>query len=199
MCVVPQLSEYQQILTPRQAPNRVAYEASLMRRVAEGDACAFRVIVEAHHARVFRVARRIVGEEEASDVTQEVFLRVYAQADRFRGESQLATWLHRVTCNTALMVLRRRRPTEELPPDWDLADPEPVDRRYEQREELSRIQAVWGDLAEPHREILDLRLADDLSVLEIAERLALTVPATKSRMHRARLELIEKTRVRGGL
>lgn len=188
-----QIRAYQDVLSQGSREQLNLHERLLVQRVSDGDEEAFRVIAEVQLERIFRVALRIVrNEEDASDVAQEVLLTTYLHLQDFRAESQLSTWLHRVTCNSALMFLRRRRRHEviELENQVEVFKPEHV---YEQRETLGRVRAAWMELAPHHREILDLRVREDLSLKEIAESLKLSVAAAKSRIHRARLELVECT------
>src|SRR5438876_10608015 len=86
-------------------------------RARAGDNDGFRVLVERHSRNIFRLAFRMTGnEEDAEDVVQETFLKAYRHLARFRGDSQFATWLHRVAANCAVDLLRRRVPREEARP-----------------------------------------------------------------------------------
>ncbi len=192
-----QIRAYKDVLSQGSRQQLNLHERLLVQRVSDGDEEAFRVIAEAQFERIFRVALRIVrDDEDASDVAQEVLLTAHLHLRDFRSDSQLSTWLHRVTCNSALMFLRRRRRHEviELQNPLEAFKPE---RIYEQRETLGRVQAAWMELAPHHREILDLRVREELSLKEIAESLKLSIPAAKSRIHRARLELVECTNTHG--
>jgi len=192
-----QIRTYKDVLAQGSRQEIHHHERLLVQRVGDGDDEAFRAIAEAHFDRISRVALRIVrNEEDASDVAQEVLLSAHLHLGDFRADSQLGTWLHRVTCNSALMFLRRRRRHEmiEFEQSNEESKPEQV---YQQRETLVRVQAACTELAPHHREILDLRVREDLSLKEIADSLKLSVPAAKSRIHRARLELLEFTNYHG--
>lgn len=189
------LKTYQAVLASAPRAERYAYEAELIADAAAGDAQAFRVLSETHYGRIFRVARRIVrSDEDAADVAQDVLLTLHRKLDSFRGDSELGSWLHRVSANAALMFLRRNsrhrhhlteEALEQVSSDFS------VHRDAEDRETLRALQDAWQSLSDKHREVLDLRVGSDESVSDIAEKLDLSVPAAKSRIHRARLELLE--------
>ena len=189
------LKAYQAVLANGSRPERYAYEADLIADAASGNAQAFRVISEVHYGRIYRVARRIVrSDEDAADVAQDVLLTLHRKLDSFRGDSELGSWLHRVSANAALMFLRRNlRHRNHLNDDalTQVSSDVSVHRDAEDRETLRALQNAWESLSDKHREVLDLRVGRDESVGEIAQKLDLSVPAAKSRIHRARLELIE--------
>src|SRR3712207_2456006 len=81
---------------------------ALVRRAVDGDLGAFEVLVERHAAVVHRIAARIVGPDEAEDVTQDALLRAYHRLDRYRGEVAFRSWLLQIAHNTALTALHRR-------------------------------------------------------------------------------------------
>src|SRR5512145_2360782 len=92
-----------------------ATDEALAARAAAGDERAFETIVTRYHARVFRLAWRLTGNEgDAGDAMQEAFLQVYRKLDTFRGDARFGTWLFRIATNAALMQrrARSRRPVE---------------------------------------------------------------------------------------
>ena len=189
------LRAYQSVLATAAREDRYAYEAVLISAAQTGDAEAFRVISEMHYGRIFRVARRIVRtDDDAMDVAQDVLLTLHRKLDSFRGDSELGSWLHRVTANASLMFIRKnRRHRGHLSEDAlsVVSSDMSVHRDAEDRETLRALQDAWGALSAKHREVLDLRVGQDASVGVIAEKLDLSTPAAKSRIHRARLELLE--------
>lgn len=189
------LRAYQDVLTTGARAERYAFEALLIADAASGDSAAFRVISEAHYGRIFRVARRIVKtDDDACDVAQDVLVTLHRKLGSFRGDSELGSWLHRVTANAALMFLRRNGRHRGHMSDEVLAQvasDASLSREAEDRETLRALQLAWGGLSEKHREVLNLRVADEESVEVIAEKLEISIPAAKSRIHRARLELLE--------
>jgi len=154
--------------------------------------------------RVYNTARRMVrNEKDAEDVTQEVFLQVVRKLPSFRGASAFPTWLHRVTINAALAHRRKqavREDTHVADPLEDLLDQGqrpgvdrpgvgPPEEELIDREAVELIERAITALPRIYRAVLILSDLDGLSNAEIAKRLGLTVPAVKSRLHRARLLL----------
>lgn len=180
-------------------------EADLVAAAQAGDLGAFEALVRRYAPRVLRLAIRIVGNEaDAEDVLQEAFLKAYAKLDQFQGHSRFYTWVVRIAVNEALMRLRRRRGDREVSLDQEIdtgedllprevvdwhPDPEQQFARQEMHDLLSRTIA---SLALPYRLVFQLRDVENLSTEETAEALGLSIPAVKSRLLRARLQLREK-------
>jgi len=180
-------------------------EAPFVAQARKGDDRAFAELVKRYEAKIFRLAQHITqNREDAEDVLQETFLRAYEHLDQFQGNSKFYTWIVRIAVNQALMKLRRRRTDKSVSLDesidtgedtvtreiaaWD-EDPE---QRFS-REELGEIlDSAIQTLAPAYRSVFLLRDVDDLSTEETAEALGLSVPAVKSRLLRARLQLREK-------
>jgi RNA polymerase sigma-70 factor, ECF subfamily len=180
-------------------------DATLVTQTREGDARAFSELVRRYEGKVFRLAQHVTqNREDAEDVLQETFLKAYEHLDQFRGESKFYTWIVRIAVNQALMKLRRRKTDKSVSLDqtidtgedtivreiaaWD-EDPE---QRFS-REELGTILNSAVESLEPlYRSVFVLRDIEDLSTEETAEALDLSVPAVKSRLLRARLQLREK-------
>jgi RNA polymerase sigma-70 factor, ECF subfamily len=154
--------------------------------------------------RIYNVARRMLGNDaDAEDVTQDVLLQVVRKLDTFRGESQLGTWLHRVTVNAALAHRAKRAnrqkheateaiddlPATEGPSGpmkrWNVAPEEPILAA----EQTELIEQAINRLPEPFRDVYVLADVEGLPNNEIAEMLGMSVPAVKSRLHRARLRM----------
>lgn len=180
-------------------------ESGLVRKAKAGDVAAFSELVRRYERKIFRLARNITqNQEDAEDVLQEVFLKAYTHLDSFEGNSKFYTWLVRIAVNESLMKLRKRRSDKQVSLDepvdtgeeevtreiavWE-ATPE---QRYSQ-EELRRIldEAVAG-LAPIYRTVFQLRDMEEMSTEDTAEVLGLSVPAVKSRLLRARLQLRDK-------
>jgi RNA polymerase sigma-70 factor (ECF subfamily) len=154
-------------------------------------------VIQAHAARVYSLALRMLDNKaDAEDVSQEVLLQVVRKLDTFRGDAELTTWLYRVTVNAALQYRRRqaRRPERTLdvsleciaPHDGDVPDGEAL--RGELRQHLDRAIARLPPI---YRDVFVLADVEDLPNAEIGQLLGLSVPAVKSRLHRARLALRE--------
>lgn len=182
-------------------------EQQLIRQAQAGDQAAFERLVERYQKPVYHQALRLLSnQEDAADVTQEVFLKVWRNLPSFRGESGFSTWLYRLTDNAAIDLLRREKKRrgdpslddEEQRFDSLLADPAPTPYQAAEREELRRAVANGLDsLSEEHRRVLVLREVSGLSYEEIGQQLGLNAGTVKSRIARARLSLAKKLQNRG--
>jgi RNA polymerase sigma-70 factor (ECF subfamily) len=180
-------------------------EMVLVRAAKKGDDGAFAELVRRYDRNVFRIAQHITHHrEDAEDVVQEAFLKAYENLDRFQEQSKFYTWLVRIAVNEALMKLRRRRPermvsldedvqTEEDSVPREVADWAPNPEQQFKQEELREIlsRTIQG-LPTSFRTVFVLRDVEGLSTEETAEALELSIPAVKSRLLRARLQLRER-------
>lgn len=157
-----------------------------------------------HAPRIYNLARRMLGNDaDAEDVTQDVLLQVVRKLDTFRGDAQLTTWLHRVTVNAALAA-RQKRATRQRheagePDDEALAAAAPAgavkrwnvppDEPVLAAEQHELIEAAINALPEVYRDVYVLADVQELDNAEIGELLGLSVPAVKSRLHRARMRM----------
>jgi RNA polymerase sigma-70 factor, ECF subfamily len=172
-------------------------DADLARRAADGDLSAFEALVDLHRPVVIRVAGRIVGSEDAEDVSQDAFLRAFHRLHQFRGDAPFRAWLLRITHNAALDHLARRRPEPVDPATLDTSSDSgarPPAERLELRERIERLERKLRGLAPAHRAVLVLRDAEGLSYEEIAAITDTPLGSVKGRLHRARLEFIEMLR-----
>jgi RNA polymerase sigma-70 factor (ECF subfamily) len=172
-------------------------DETLVRRTLTGDLDAFGALVDRHGAVVYRVAARIAGRADAEDVAQDALLRAFHGLGGFRGETPFRAWLLRITHNTALNHLERRRaePVEEVPEEAGrlaaaAAERPPADA-LEERERRERLESKLLLLSPAHRTGLVLRDLEGLSYDEIAEVTESPLGSVKGRLHRARDELIE--------
>jgi RNA polymerase sigma-70 factor (ECF subfamily) len=172
-------------------------DAELVRRTTRGDLGAFERLVDRHRPVVVRVAARIVGSDEAEDVSQDAFLRAFHRLDRFRGDAPFRSWLLRITHNAALDHLGRRRPEPVDPETLDTAEhsaARPPAERLEVRERIERLERKLHGLSPQHRVVLVLRDAEGLSYEEIADITDAPLGSVKGRLHRARQEFVEMLR-----
>ena len=186
-------------------------ERRIIAQVCAGDANAFEALVVAYQKQVYNLALRTVGnEEDAADMTQEVFLRAYRALGTFRGESKFSVWLYRLTTNVCIDFLRSRgrRPTvsltaadeDEEPQELDVADDRFDPVQSLERAELRRaVQRGLASLPEDYRRILMLRELSGLSYAEIGQVLRLEEGTVKSRLFRARKKLCDFLRKDGNL
>ncbi len=166
----------------------------------QGNDEAFTRLVEQYQNPVYNLCYRMLGEPEvAEDAAQESFLRAYRNIGRFDAQRSFATWLLSIAAHYCIDQLRRRKfgfisIDEESDDDdrpMEFADANALDPAYEaeRREEQQALQMVLQKLGSTDRAALVLRYWYDFSEVEIAESLNLTVPAVKSRLHRARREV----------
>jgi len=183
----------------------VSDEMSLVQAAKAGDVGAFEELVRRYDRNVFRIAQHITqNREDAEDVVQDAFLKAYSNLAQFQGQSKFYTWLVRIAVNEALMKLRRRRPermvsldqevqTEEDSMPREVADWSPNPEQLYNQSELRDIlgKTIQG-LPPSFRTVFVLRDVEGLSTEETAQALELSVPAVKSRLLRARLQLRER-------
>ena len=181
-----------------------ADEVRLVAEARQGSLDAFTDLVNRYEGKIFRLTQHITGNrEDAEDALQETLLKAYSRLDQFHGDSRFYTWLVRIAVNESLMKLRKRRTTQTVSLDepvesdgnfmprevasWD-PSPEELYAQTELREILDRtVQA----LPPIFRTVFVLRDLDHLSTEETAGALDISVPAVKSRLLRARLQLRE--------
>ncbi len=176
-------------------------EQASIRLAKEGDEQAFEALVTAYERKVYNYALRSTGnEQDAMDITQEVFLRVFRSLSGFKEESSFSTWLYRITFNICIDFSRKnaKRNENSLSLDGETADGKelelPDERHapeaaYDRKELREEIAGAILRLSEQHREVLVMREISGLSYAEIAEVLELEEGTVKSRIARARENL----------
>jgi RNA polymerase sigma-70 factor, ECF subfamily len=173
-------------------------DAALIARAQAGDIEAFGVLVERHRDVVLRVARRIVGPDEADDVAQDALLRAFHRLGSFRGDAPFRAWLLRIAHNTALNAVARKRPEPVDHTEHEVVDDGGEPRRpadaLERAERAERLERKLLGLSVAHRTVLVLRDVEGLSYEEIAELTDAPLGSVKGRLHRARAELAEMLR-----
>lgn len=181
-------------------------EQKLIQMAQNGDSSAFEQLLDYYQKPVYHQALRLVGNpEDAADVTQEVFIKVWKHLPSFRGESSFSTWLYRLTDNSALDLLRRekkRRGDSSLDDEESTAvlpaDPTPTPHQAAEQKELQQAVADGlQQLSEEHRQVLVLREINGLSYEEIGTMLNLSPGTVKSRIARARNSLANFLRKTG--
>jgi RNA polymerase sigma-70 factor, ECF subfamily len=160
-------------------------------RARTGRADAFAELVRRHRVRVYRLAVRLVGDIELSEeVAQDVFVQAWRSLPGFRGGSSFDTWLYRITVNRSLNARRARRRTAALADqDWSSRG-ESVEAVVEGRAQLSALHEAVDALAAEQRTVFVLRDLEGYSYHQIGTMVGASVPAVKSRLYRARIEVL---------
>mgnify|MGYP000868143956 CR=1 FL=1 len=175
-------------------------EAKLVQLAAKGDEQAFEQLVKLYEKRVYTMALRLVGNpDDAYDVAQEAFIRVYRSLKGFKGEAKFSTWIYRIVSNLCIDLNRRSRRIRQVPLEqsdddesFEISIP---DERYDPVREFDRseislaIEKALSTLSYEHREIFILRELNGLSYAEIADIMLIEEGTVKSRLFRAREKL----------
>ncbi len=175
-------------------------EQKCINEAKNGSQEAFAQVVEAHQKRVYQLAFRMMGNhEDAQDVVQEAFFKAWSALPNFKGDSQFSTWMHRLTSNTAIDHLRKKKDTLSLTMDYpeqeEGSEMQLVDggqspgEVLEQKELRQWIQEGLGQLTDVHRVVLILREVEGLSYQEISTTLDVDLGTVKSRIARGRKTL----------
>jgi RNA polymerase sigma-70 factor (ECF subfamily) len=180
-------------------------ESALVEKARAGDDAAFTALVAQYERKIYRLARNITqNDEDAEDVLQDAFLKAFTHLENFHGDSKFYTWIVRIAVNEALMKLRKRRGDKVISLDeqidtgeetvareiavWD-GNPE---QTYSQEELRNILDEAIQSLKPAFRSVFQLRDVEELSTEETADALGLSIPAVKSRLLRARLQLRER-------
>lgn len=176
-------------------------DTELVEMLKLGNVEAFGELVKRYSEKAHHLALRITrNEEDAEEVLQDVFTNVFRKIESFKGDSAFSSWLYRITANTSFMKLRKRKQhaaisLEEISmsvkENWvanrtDSCDIDYLSTRHELR---AQLETAIVQLPEEYKTIFVLRDVDGISNEEVAKLLDVTVPAVKSRLHRARLML----------
>jgi RNA polymerase sigma-70 factor (ECF subfamily) len=186
------------------SPDRLVAQkdAALVAAAKTGDGRAFELLVERHEGRIFSIAQRMTrNREDAEDVVQQSFQKAFINLKTFEGDSLFSTWLTRIAINEALMLLRRKRGSREvpiaesstedgaaLPLDFPDSGPNPEDSCL-QREQERILCAAVSELTPGMRKAIELRELRELSTRETAQVMGLSVAAVKARVFHGRRKL----------
>ena len=182
----------------------LAGDYELVAAAKGGDELAFETIVKRHRQRISAVALRYTrSREDAEDIVQQTFQRAFSHLQGFEGRSSFSTWLTSIVINQALMLLRRRKALREVPiddpsndegttPALEMADASPdPESSYLEQEEARVLTEAIGQLRPAIRTAIELTELRELSMLEAARRLGISIGAVKSRVFHARRKLGE--------
>ncbi len=162
----------------------------LIQQVLQGDTGAFAILVQRYQNLVFTIVLRIVGRrEEAEEAAQDVFMKVYANLHKFKGDAKFSSWLYRIAYNTALTKLKSAGKDILMS---ELPDANTVNNEAEQVFKTEYVKRAIGSLNAEDATIITLFYLSEMSIDEISEVLDIDANAAKVRLHRARKKLREK-------
>lgn len=168
------------------------HETTDVRRAASGDHDAFERLYREHVGRVYSLAYRMVGEEQADDLTQEVFIRAWRKLDSFKGQAQFGTWLHRLAVNHILSRRTTLRKREARHGGGDAVLSRAVAPKRRASGAALDIESSMQRLPARAREVFVLYDVEGYSHDEIATQLGVSVGTSKSQLHRARMLMREQ-------
>lgn len=177
-------------------------DEELVKRVKNGDIDAFEEIIAKYEKRVFGLIYNVIkNENEIEDVAQEVFMKVYKNIDKFKGNSSLYTWIYRITANLCLDYIKKKKEVIYIDEKLQLDDGEVdfqipsneklQDELYEEKELKEKLQKSIAKLPEKQQMVIILRDIKGFSYEEISEILEMKLGTVKSQINRARLKLKE--------
>lgn len=172
-------------------------DLDLIKAVAQKDNNAFRLLVNRHQQKVVSLAYRFTrNRQDAEDIAQDVFFTIWKKAKKFKGDSALSTWVHRITVNTSLNFIRKHKREksdygDEILTSETAPEASNPDQALESKQNKKILYEALDELPEKYRIPLILNKLEGLSYKEVAETLKLSVPNIETRIHRARKALQE--------
>lgn len=182
---------------PDLGPDKNAEDERNIQSFLAGDREAFGALFKKYRDNVYMIAYRFAGNyDDAMEITQDVFLKAMTRLRGFKGGARFFTWIYRITVNTAIDFLRRRKtaghsvPLESERLQARGHDMDPV-KTAQQSELIGRLQEGMGQLSDKHRAVLSLHGIEQLSYAEIAQVLGCSIGTVMSRLFYARKKLAE--------
>jgi len=182
-------------------------DAFLIERLKSKDPAAMDELVDSYGGKIYSLAMGLLkNQEDAEDVLQDTLLQIYQKIETFRSESAMSSWIYKIALNFSYMKIRKNKKGRYIPLDENMPQfkqdgmhvnpvanwAEKGDTAFLNRELGEILRENIGKLSEKYRTVLVLRDVEGLSSEEVAGITGMTVPAVKSRLHRARLFLREK-------
>ncbi|MEA4960515.1 RNA polymerase sigma factor [Lutispora sp.] len=182
-------------------------ERLLVDKSKKGNLDAFEELISAYEKKAYNIAYRMMGnEEDAKDMAQEAFIKIYKSIQNFREESSFSTWLYRIVTNVCLDELRKRKNNRQVPLELNIetdkgsaivelsAEKETPEDIYERVEKRQLIQNAISSLGDDYKTVIILRDIQGFGYEEIASMLNCSLGTIKSRINRARNQLKDKLR-----
>ncbi|MYA95712.1 MAG: sigma-70 family RNA polymerase sigma factor [Nitrospinae bacterium] len=183
-----------------EAPHEEHQESAWIKRCQNGDKDAFEPLVRQNAGKIQRLVWGMLGErrEDTDDVVQEIFIKAYIALPRFRGDARFSTWVYRIAVNHCRDYLKRGGPLPLELSEEKIADaPAPEDkdaqdalRETQERRASEELQELLSQLPEKHRRILVMRELEGMSYDEIGEVLQIRPGTVRSRLNRARANIL---------
>jgi len=165
-----------------------------LEKARQNDINAWEKLVKEYESMVYHIAYRMMqNEQEAKDISQEIFIKVYRNLPKFDGKSAFSTWLYRIAVNTCIDTLRKNKTKQTV--SWEqyteqnkneTATYQTPENIYLQREKQNDIMETLQNLSPEHKAIILMRDMQDMTYGEIAECLSVSLGTVKSRIARAR-------------
>ena len=182
--------------------NSVNQEALLIEKARDGDISAFEKLISLYEKKIYNYCYRMTNNhEDAEDLAQEVFIKVYRNLNKFKGNSKFSTWIYRIAYNTCVDKYRKKRKAKIFSLDYfndeGVGNMQPVsdnplpEDEVIQKERYERIQACIASLKPKYKTVIILRDIQNYSYEEIAEILQLPLGTVKSHINRARAALTD--------
>ena len=171
-------------------------DPSIVAKARDGDRDAFKTLVEAHSRYIYSLAHRMTGNaQDAEDVVQEAWLKAHKQLSRFESRADFRTWMHRITVNCSIDLIRARRHREDAHDPADLeqgplrergSEAQPTPERMTASAQISdRVNEALGLLTALERAAFTLRHVEGMSIEEVGAKLGMKTSATKHSIFRA--------------
>lgn len=176
-------------------------DAQLVKELRKGNQKAYEELISRYSEKAYHLASRMCrNQEDAEEVLQDVFVTVYRKIDGFQGKSSFSSWLYRITVNSALMKLRKRRQDRSIAMEDAIPDEEHslvlksdegkgADKTTLRKQISTALERAIQELPDDYRPVFILRDVDGLTSKEVGKILGLSIPAVKSRLHRSRIML----------
>ena len=170
----------------------------VIRQASEGNKEAFRYLVEAYQAFAFAVSYRFVGnDDDAEDIVQEAFIRLWKSLPRYRQEIKITTWLYRIIANLCLDFLKSRRGKQrknqvDISVSHSVQDPDTPEKKLHRQELMEAVWRAAEALTPKQRAVFILRDLEELPVEEVCSILSMSPGNIKSNLYYARLKVSEK-------
>ena len=175
-------------------------EKELIKKVKQKDAKAFQELVEKHKSMVFNTCMGFVhNKENAEDITQDIFVKIWLSIDKYKGEAKFSTWLYRITVNYSLNFIRKNKKSKlfasidssETPEIKNISEDD-AEKLILRQESAKKLKNALNSIAKRQRVAFILNKYENLSYKEISEIMEISLSSVESLIHRAKINLQKK-------